>query len=39
MKVGIAGIMQASAYKGNEAEMAAANERARQHAEANNAPQ
>ena len=39
MKTGIAGIMQQSANKRNEAEMAAANERARQFAAANNAPQ
>ena len=39
MKTGIAGIMQQSANNRNEAEMAAANERARLHAAANNAPQ
>ena len=39
MKTGITGIMQQSANNRNEAEMAAANERARQYAAANNAPQ
>ena len=39
MKTGIAGIMQQSANNRNEAEMAAANERARQYAAANSTPQ